>query len=81
MNIGTTFVEPWAFGTGQTITVDSLGPATGTVTLTVGDVPADLSGTVACDRDRVESGGERLHIRSGTSDLVWAIVTALRPPC
>jgi hypothetical protein len=46
MNIGTTFVEPSAFATGQTITVDPLGPATGTVTLTVYDVPADLSGTV-----------------------------------
>jgi YD repeat-containing protein len=46
MNIGSTFVEPWAFGTGQTITVDPLGPATGTVTLTAFDVPADLSGTV-----------------------------------
>jgi YD repeat-containing protein len=46
INVVTTFVEPWAFVSGQTITVDPLGPATGTVTLTAYDVPPNLSGTV-----------------------------------
>ena len=40
------FVEPWAFVSGQTIKVDPNGANTGSVTLTAYDVPADTTGTV-----------------------------------
>jgi YD repeat-containing protein len=42
----TTFIEPWAFASGQTISVDPVAAGTGNISLTLWDVPPDLSGTV-----------------------------------
>jgi hypothetical protein len=40
------FIEPWTFASGQTIFVNPSVHQTGTVTLTLFDVPNDLSGTL-----------------------------------
>jgi hypothetical protein len=41
------FVEPWTFAAGQTITTAPAGADSGTVTLTMYDVPPDASGAIA----------------------------------
>jgi hypothetical protein len=43
------FVEPWTFASGQTIKTVPSGPESGVVTLTLYDVPPDVTGTVALD--------------------------------
>lgn len=41
------FIEPWTFADGQTITTAPAGAESGAVTVTMYDVPPDISGTVA----------------------------------
>ena len=43
------FIEPWIFARGQTIATERTGPASGTVTLTLYDVPPDVERTLAID--------------------------------
>jgi len=43
------FIEPWTFAAGQTIQTERTGDASGTVTLTVFDVPPDVKSAVAID--------------------------------
>jgi hypothetical protein len=40
------FIEPWPFATGQTITTEPSGADAGTVTVTLFDVPPDVTGSV-----------------------------------
>ena len=47
------FIEPWTFAPGQTIATARTGPASGTVTLTLYDVPPDVE---RIDRDRRPRG-------------------------
>jgi hypothetical protein len=49
--IGTSpaFIEPWTFASGQTIKTEPAGSESGTVTLTVYDVPPDVTGSVTID--------------------------------
>jgi len=41
------FIEPWPFAAGQTITTEPSGADAGTVTVTLFDVPPDVTGSVA----------------------------------
>jgi YD repeat-containing protein len=49
LNVFSTFLEPWAFASGQTVTMDPAGADTGTPTVTAYDVPDDLTGTITPD--------------------------------
>jgi hypothetical protein len=40
------FIEPWVFASGQTIKTDAAGPDIGNVTVTLYDVPPDVTGSI-----------------------------------
>jgi hypothetical protein len=43
------FIEPWVFAAGQTVRADPTGSDIGDVTVTLYDVPADVTGSIAVD--------------------------------
>jgi mono/diheme cytochrome c family protein len=53
------FIEPWTFAAGQTIETERTGADTGTVTVTLFDVPPDVAGSLTIDGTAVAAAIEQ----------------------